>query len=272
MRPRSVEGYIQLGIYVWYLTEAKEGNPIYQGTKSNQGISFYIGEILNGLNRYELIVTANVASPIKSFADQWTKQKNAASSNGETLATWEDGQKLSDAEAKIISTNGHLIHTVLLNESRTKIAYIIAEGKYASTKLLQNVDSLMPSGLFEKLTPIGQFDITQAGKALALELPTAAAFHVLRATEEVLRDLYLNKVKLKKNRIKEPYLWFAMTDHLGKLSRPVPNDLLGALDYIRVNFRNPTNHPDSRFTQDEAESIFSLCVDAISRIQKYLEK
>ena len=41
---------------------------------------------------------------------------------------------------------------------------------------------------------IAKIDLAEAGRALAFELPTAAAFQLLRATEQVLRDFYVDWV------------------------------------------------------------------------------
>ena len=56
-----------------------------------------------------------------------------------------------------------------------------------------------------------------------------------------------------------------MTDHL-RLRNAVPKTLLDACDYVRINFRNPTAHPEAKYTLDEAQSLFSLCADIVNRL------
>ncbi len=50
-----------------------------------------------------------------------------------------------------------------------------------------------------------------------------------------------------------------------KKSRP-PDVLLNNLDNIRVSFRNPTQHPEKIYDIQEAQDLFGLCVDVVSRM------
>ncbi|MCH8069815.1 MAG: hypothetical protein IID16_11195, partial [Candidatus Marinimicrobia bacterium] len=52
-----------------------------------------------------------------------------------------------------------------------------------------------------------------------------------------------------------------------KTNKP-PVELLDTLDRIRINFRNPTSHPDKIYDIEEAQDLFGLCVDAINRMVK----
>jgi hypothetical protein len=50
-----------------------------------------------------------------------------------------------------------------------------------------------------------------------------------------------------------------------------PDALLDTLDRIRVNFRNPTSHPEKIYDLDEVQDLFGLCVDALNRIVRSSE-
>ena len=102
---------------------------------------------------------------------------------------------------------------------------------------------------------------------LAFELPTAAAFHFLRGTEEALRDFYLKSVK--RDRIKEPRMWGPIVSHLRTRKKPPPALLLDNLDSLRSNFRNPTQHPEKVFDLDEAQDLLALAIDSINRMSRY---
>ena len=74
----------------------------------------------------------------------------------------------------------------------------------------QNVywGSVPGSGTFDKLSELSKTDFTEAGKCIAFERYTAAAFHVLRGTEQALTEFYLKKVKrrrIKKNLVSSLY-------------------------------------------------------------------
>ena len=88
-------------------------------------------------------------------------------------------------------------------------------------------------------------------RCLAFELPTAAAFHILRATEGLLKECYLFRIKRK--RLKNP-MWSGMLQQLQQLKmNRWPEPLLEALNNIRKSYRNPTSHPEATFTMDEAQ-------------------
>jgi hypothetical protein len=51
--------------------------------------------------------------------------------------------------------------------------------------------------------------------------------------------------------------------------RPPPL-ILQNLDHIRVNFRNPTQHPDKIYDIQEVQDLFGLCVDAANRMMPHI--
>lgn len=111
-----------------------------------------------------------------------------------------------------------------------------------------------------------QYDFSEAGKCIAFERPTAAAFHLLRGTESELRELYCYFVK--KNRIK-PMLWGPMVQALLSHRRAKMNEaLLKNLDNIRSSFRNPTQHPEKIYDIQEVQDLWGLCVEVVNKMSK----
>ena len=114
-----------------------------------------------------------------------------------------------------------------------------------------------------------QYDLTEATKCIAFERPTAAAFHILRATENVLREFY--KTNIRTSRVKD-LMWGSMIKDMQEghptKKKNIPNAdvLLNQLDYIRKQFRNPTQHPDKVYDIEEAQELWNLCGDVISRM------
>ena len=117
---------------------------------------------------------------------------------------------------------------------------------------------------------MSQRDFSEAGKCLVCSRPTASAFHILRATEGELRQLYLHKVK--RNRIPEPRNWGPITGSLKERREKLPDELMALLDHIRKSYRNPTQHPEAEYTLDQAQDLFGLCSDAIARMVNYVNK
>ena len=79
-------------------------------------------------------------------------------------------------------------------------AFITTPKRLDSDKILENMASLFSPGTFEKFPDIARYDFDEAGKCIAFERPTAASFHILRATEANIRHYY--KQMIKQNRIK----------------------------------------------------------------------
>jgi hypothetical protein len=113
------------------------------------------------------------------------------------------------------------------------------------------------------LDDLAKLDMAEAGRAIVFELPTAAAFHVLRATEQVLQDFY--RTWVRQRRVK-PMLWGSMLKDMRSKSRRPPDALLNHLDHIRLSFRNPTDHPEKSYDIEEAQDLFALCCEAIGRM------
>jgi hypothetical protein len=65
-------------------------------------------------------------------------------------------------------------------------------------KLLGNTGGLFAPNVFEKLPKIARSDFEKVGKCIAFELPTAAVFHILRATENILRHYYKGMIRQKR--------------------------------------------------------------------------
>lgn len=90
------------------------------------------------------------------------------------------------------------IRLTLESEMSLINVYIPTQKRYDVNRLLEDVASLFAPKVFEKLPELAQYDLDEAGKYFAFERPTAAAFHVLRATEGVLRHFYTSLTKRKK--------------------------------------------------------------------------
>ena len=115
------------------------------------------------------------------------------------------------------------------------MAFIASDKRYTVEKLLGDMGSLLSEGVFDELPELARYDLQEGGRALAFELPTAAAFHFLRATEAVLRDFYLTVVR--SGRIKEPRMLAAMVKDMRGKRRAPAELVLNNLDSLRHNFR-----------------------------------
>jgi hypothetical protein len=244
MKPISIHGYIGLGYNIFYLKQVTKSYHIH-----GENVLSAINTTLSQFEQYNLKVTQNAALDLRKFAEKIKKTPHEA-----TLSV-DQVQELKDIILKL--------EPVLMAEAGITNAFILLDKRIDLVKLMDNVPALFSKNTFDKMPDIAKFDFKEGGKCIALERPTAAAFHLLRGTESVLREYYICTVK--RNRIKN-LNWGLITDSLRNQKKPPSVVLLNNLDNIRLNFRNPTQHPEKIYTIDEAQDLFSLCEDVVNRM------
>ena len=157
----------------------------------------------------------------------------------------------------------------VLSEGITKKVHVIPERRFNSNYLLNEQEKLFKAGVFSKLSELAIYDIKSSCRCILFGESTASAFHILRATEEVLKLYYFHHRKQK--RLKKP-MWAAMLNELkAKTKNKPPIALIKSLDLIRESYRNPTQHPDAVYEIDGAQDLFGLCLDVIGKMADELE-
>jgi len=198
MKSEPIANYIWFGLSWRYLQDAQAGYPIHGSGYILENINV----VLDKLKEYGLHVTFRAAIELRKLKQQFITLPSDATLSPEQAVTLQnvmrDLQRTLSAEASGI------------------FAYIVTDKRLDVTKLLKNPGALFAPGVFEKLPEIARYDFAQAGRCIAFELPTAAAFHLLRGTEAVLRVFYCKSVK--KNRV-NPLLWGPMVDSLRRKKR-----------------------------------------------------
>lgn len=156
-------------------------------------------------------------------------------------------------------------------ESRTFIAVDQSEARYFD-------DSQFPASVLERFQE-AIFDADEAGKCLALERPTACAFHLMRVTEYGLQAVG-KKLGIKDERpnwdavilkidaeLKKPYKerdHKGMADFLANVS--------AHLNAVKVAWRNRVMHIDRKQTMEEAREIYGATVGLMRYIAENLPK
>lgn len=245
MMEKDISSYIWFGMTVLYLRDAQPGLKIHGERFVLENINSYFARLVE----FHLPITRRASYELEKFKNEISKLPDNA------VLTPEQSKRLGNIMNNITQT--------LSAESVGNLAYVITDKRLDVEKLIGNVRALFGQNVFEKLSEIAQFDFIEAGKCIAFELPTAAAFHILRATEEVLRNFYCHNVKRKRL---HPLLWGPMTEDMRNRHKHPPDILLNNLDNIRVSFRNPTQHPEKRYDIDEVQDLFGLCIDVINRM------
>jgi len=104
-------------------------------------------------------------------------------------------------------------------------------------------------------------DISEAGKCLGLERPTAAVFHLMRVMETGVQK-FGDKVGVT---LTDEKVWQVILDQLNAEIRGMGKDHLAKkyasisahLYNVKLAWRNEAMHPKATYTPEEAERIFA---------------
>ena len=251
MLEKRITELISLGAQQWYLERnIATGFNIFGEKYVLSSIDIFL-EILKSLG---LMVTLRASRDLVIIREEFAKC--AADS------------KLSADQATRLKKVMEVLRPTLWAESQGTIAYIISERRIPIELLMEDVGGLFGKDVFKSLPTLAQQDFSEAAKCLAFERPTAAAFHMLRATESVLRYFYCEKVK----RRRANPMWGPMIQSMRQFPKRFSETLLNHLDHIRDGFRNPTAHPEKVYDLDEAQDLLSICVDVSNRMVQDLRK
>lgn len=253
MEKKSIQGYFFFGTAVRYLQDAKAEHKIF-------GTGFVLDNIdrcLKELDELGLKVTKIASWELEQFRNKLAKITDKSS-------------VLSEAQANELNQICDSLRSTLEAELRTLEAFIVTPKRFDIDKLLDDVGSLMSPGVFSALPEITQYDLTEAGKCIAFERPTAAAFHLLRGTEAVLRHFYFTLIRTRRV---SHLLWGDIVQDLRTRKKTKQHTTLyNNLDNIRHSYRNPTQHPDAIYDIHEVQDLAPLCLEAITRMTKIILK
>lgn len=163
-------------------------------------------------------------------------------------------QPITPGEAYEIRTAVTEFENVLTAEFRLANLYLVVKKRgYDTQDLIHSGIVLFPHDLPSKV-PECVNDINSATRCIAFELPTAAAFHLHRATEAVLHRYFDavagGKIARPTSRNIGEYLKVLRDNKLGE------EKLLASLRDIKDLYRNPVVHPeDSLESIDEAIAL-----------------
>jgi hypothetical protein len=132
--------------------------------------------------------------------------------------------------------------------------FVTRKGAFDTHYLLNSGEVVFPQDLVKKV-PEALFDAREAAKSLAYELPTAAGFHIFRATESVVRKYYYHVTGgSAAPRVRNLGVYL---NALKQAQKGEPK-VLGALKQMIDLHRNPLIHPEAVLTMDEAISILGI--------------
>ena len=260
MENRPTSAYIYIGTAIRYLVDVAPGDLVFVADHVSDNIyslSIY-------LPTYEFWVTQRVMKSLLEMHSEWKAERLAHIDDPE----WEKTRVLTPSEAHRVNAAAKIVRQTMLAEGDGKVAYIATDKRYTVELLVGGMSKLMSAGVYDLLPEFAKIDFAEAGKALAFDLPTASAFHILRGTESVVRDFYSRVVD--EEWIAEPRMWKNMIDDLRKRTNAPPELLLDNLDSLRRHFRNPTQHPELIYDIDGVQDLLGLAIESVNRMVRYL--
>ncbi len=242
---------IHIGLLIRYLQSLDDNDLV-------KTVLRHINVLQDDLDNSKLEVSLSGLMSIPAIQEIWDeiKQMNP------------DGRISADLASRFKSEIRKFEH-IVFSESLIKMIYTIPQRRFNGNYLADHPDKLLKKEIFNKITATAKFDFSASCRCILYGEGTAAAFHILRATEDTLRQYYLKYIK--QNRLKI-LLWGPMTDQLRNKKSNKPDQLiLNSLDLVRKSYRNPTQHPDSIYDIDSAQDLFGVCVDLINKMVNVLD-
>ena len=244
MKVVSIAEYIYLGTNIWYLQTMHVGRRI----NSKGGVRQNVESLGSKLDEFGLPVSSRAARRLISFCE-------------ERFTDGEDDKFSAEDCVEVVRLANELRPTINA-ESVGLFAHITTERRYSSEYLLKDPWKLFAHQVRSRLDDVAINDVEEASKCIVFERPTAAAFHLMRATESTLKHFYCYLIKRNRCQL----MWGPMVSGLRAKRNPPDTALLDHLDGIRRNFRNPTQHPEKVYDMTEAEDLFGVCIDVINRM------
>jgi hypothetical protein len=168
-------------------------------------------------------------------------------------------KEIDAGEAYNLNHKVETLETVLAAHLQSLNTYFVSRKLgYETPLLIEEAEKLLPENVRGEV-PEAIPDIQQAGKCIAFEIPTAAGFHIVRATEAVIRKYYAAAVgKPPKSKMRN---WGTYIKNLTKAG--ADPRVTGFLDHIREAYRNPVFHPEETLTPEDAQVLLGVCISAI---------
>lgn len=245
---KTFESYdlIQIGLYIRYLMSLND-------SIEAKHVKVAFIQLKKRLEIAGLEVSISAFDHINEFAEV-----------KEEIKKLDDDIKLSDELCQKMKKQVYAFEQVIFAESRIKKIYVVSERRYNGEYLLSQPEKLLKDRLFGKLSDTAKFDFASACRCLSFGEATACAFHILRATEDTLKNYYF-KYK-KTNRLAKP-MWVPMTSELRNKNGKKPSEtILSSLDLVRTSYRNPTQHPEAIYDIDSTQDLFGVCIDLINKM------
>jgi hypothetical protein len=176
---------------------------------------------------------------------------------------------VTELEAQTVFTGKTEIERNLERECKNLSVFTVTrKGIYDTRALIESPEDKFPEKLHSIFPTQMLYDLKQAGRCLAFDIPTACAFHIFRATEALMLAYYALLAKHDWNFKKKD--WKIYIEQL--IIEKAPVQITDRLEEIRLKDRNPYIHPDQNVTLDEAPLLFELCTGVLHSMAQEMSR
>ena len=175
--------------------------------------------------------------------------------------------EFDNSEAYLLGEGVKKFEAVFAAElSHLETYFVSSKGIFSTTTLIESGDHMFPESIRSKLPKEAIEDIKQGTKCFAFELPTAAAFHFLRAIEAVIHSHY-DILSGNAARPKRSAMGLYIDELIKFNAQP---EIVEALKQIKDLHRNPVAHPEEVLDMADAQMLMGIMQSAISAMAKVL--
>jgi hypothetical protein len=162
-------------------------------------------------------------------------------------------------------TQATKVKTLLNGELAIQSAYYVWPKRAYDTKRLVDFGvQIFAPEVQQWFTLREVYDINQAGKCIAFEVPTAAGFHLIRAAESVIRRYYQLVVgTLPKPKMRS---WGVYVRNLRECG--AEPKVVSVIEQVKEFHRNPVMHPEEELSMEEALSLLGISESLVSAIYR----
>lgn len=191
-----------------------------------------------------------------------------------------DSEDNLDAACKLVIERAKTFETVLSQELPMLSAYYVTQtGIYKTSDLIERAAKDIPEPILDKLNSSIIYEVTQAGRCLAFDVPTACGFHMLRATEAVLHEYYIAVCKPKNQKKLDSWAAYIVSLHKRTEDAKCKAELkehiarvLALLKQVKNQDRNQIMHPELVLDTNQAHILFKITTTAIMVMADKLHK
>lgn len=261
MKKINPHGYFDFGVKLATLNEIKEGVTLATLLVRNiRGVQSELYQLIHR-DEFPFEKARKAAKPLLKELEKFFPEAY------EELEKVNFDKSITKEEAEKIARLAFVFEIQFFNDLQSSPHfYVEPKGIYSFERLIEEPLSMFPEFIVNELSDKAKTDITEFAFCFAFERWTASGFHIMRATEDVLRQ-YVRAYNGGKLPSKNDWGEYVKVLGQNKASRKITR----AIEILRER-RNPLMHPQDDFTQAEADMLFGLCKSLIPVMLSDAEK